>query len=133
MVSGHILYCTRPLCLQIHLILILCLYACMLQLPLSPHPSGHSFRPRALSACQRLYSKRNFVPVRGCIQSETLRLPEAVFKEKLCVASGCIQRETWGMGPCAGVDYNLTLSHSRLRRQVAKFKVPYWGIKSTMA
>jgi hypothetical protein len=24
---------------------------------------------------------------------------------------GCIQRETWVMGPCAGADYNLTLSH----------------------
>ncbi len=28
---------------------------------------------------------------------------------------GCIQRETWDMGPSAGADCNLTLSHSRLR------------------
>jgi hypothetical protein len=118
----------------------------MLQLPLSPHPSGHSFRPRVLSACQRLYSERNFVPARGCIKRETLCLPKAVFKEKLCAcqrlyskinfapARGCIQRENWGMEPYAGTDYITSpCPHSRLRRPVAKFKVPYWGIKMTMA
>ncbi len=27
---------------------------------------------------------------------------------------GRIQRETWGMAPYAGADYNITSSHSRL-------------------
>jgi hypothetical protein len=31
-------------------------------------------------------------------------------------AFSCVQRETWGMEPYAGADYDLTLSHSRLRR-----------------
>ncbi len=34
---------------------------------------------------------------------------------KTSTNTGCIQRETRGMRPYAGADYNLTLSHSRLR------------------
>ncbi len=35
---------------------------------------------------------------------------------------GCIQRKTWG--PYAGVDFDLTLSHSRLQSHVGEFIDP---------
>ncbi len=37
-----------------------------------------------------------------------------------------IQRETWGMGPYAGADFNLTLSHSRRLSQLSTPK--RWGL-----
>ncbi len=76
----------------------------MLQLPLSPIRQA---TPLGLGSC---------LPARGCIQRETLCLPEAVFKEKFGI---------WDPMP----ELNITspYPHSRLRRPVAKFIVPLTG------
>jgi hypothetical protein len=42
-----------------------------------------------------------------------------VFSFVYALSRGCIQIETWGMGPYAVADYNFTLSHSRLRSQLS--------------
>jgi hypothetical protein len=44
-------------------------------------------------------------------RGECFRLPIGF----LDASRGCIQRETFGVGPYAGADYNLALSHSRIQ------------------
>jgi hypothetical protein len=73
-VSGHIYIIHVELAYESYLSLFYAyirLYASMLQLPLSPIRQA---TPLGLGSC---------LPARGCIQREILRLPVAVFKEKL--------------------------------------------------
>jgi hypothetical protein len=60
------------------------------------------------AACYLDGSIKKFIVQRNKLRDAPIRINKQ--------SKGCIQRETLGMIPYAGTDYNLTLSHSRLRR-----------------
>ncbi len=84
---------------------------------------GHIWTKSYLESC---FLKRNKILLSG--QS----FAQAGYNILNSLQRGCIQIETWGMVHYvlyAGADYNLTLSHSRLRSLGAVFLVPDWGMK----
>jgi hypothetical protein len=78
-----------------------------------------------LRSLERLYSKTN-VGVWDPMLELTITKPYLIVDSE--VYKGCIQRQTWGMGPYAGADYNQTIFYCRLRslqRLYSKTNVGY--------